>query len=160
MLKLLRVDDRLLHGQVAFSWLAMTKASTIVIANHEYATNRMLKMTLSVGKPPGVNLKVLTIEEAIQYLTEPNRNLDKIMCIVQTVEDAYQLCASDVDVGEVCLGGVRDQAGKQLVHSQVYLSQKELELIKEIMGQGKRVFAQDVPNNKALEGNEIIEKMI
>lgn len=59
MIALMRVDDRLLHGQVAFSWLSVIGAKAIVIANDQYASNPMLKMSLTIGKPPGVELLVL-----------------------------------------------------------------------------------------------------
>ena len=54
MIKLLRIDDRLIHGQVAVYWINATGADTIVIANDKHATNAMLKMSLTVGKPAGV----------------------------------------------------------------------------------------------------------
>ena len=59
MIKLLRVDDRVLHGQVAFSWLSKTNAKCILVASDKYASNPMLKMSLNIGKPPGVDLKIL-----------------------------------------------------------------------------------------------------
>lgn len=54
MIKLLRIDDRLIHGQVAVYWVNATGADTIVIANDKHATNAMLKMSLTVGKPAGL----------------------------------------------------------------------------------------------------------
>ena len=53
MIKLLRIDDRLIHGQVAVYWINATGADTIVIANDKHAPNAMLKMSLTVGKPAG-----------------------------------------------------------------------------------------------------------
>ncbi len=62
MIQLLRVDDRLIHGQVAVYWVKAVNASTIVVASDKYAENSVLKMSLNVGKPAGVKMPILTIE--------------------------------------------------------------------------------------------------
>lgn len=158
MLKLLRVDDRLIHGQVAFSWVAATRVNTIVVANDRYATNPMLKMTLSVGKPAGIKMEVIQLSQALDYLHDPNKKLEKVMMIAENIEDACILCEGAECIQDVCLGGVRDAAGKKLVHSQVFLSSSETELIEKMLNLGKHVFAQDVPANKAVEGSDLIKK--
>lgn len=48
MIQLLRVDDRLIHGQVAVYWVKAVNASTIVVASDKYAENSVLKMSLNV----------------------------------------------------------------------------------------------------------------
>ena len=158
MLKLLRIDDRLIHGQVAFSWVAATNVSRIIVGNDEYANNKMLKMTLSIGKPPNIKMDVLQLIETIELLNSGNVNLEKTMVVVKDVEDALTLCKKVDDIERVCLGGVRDGNGKKLVHSQVFLSTEEIEMIKEMIELGKDVFAQDVPANSKISGTEIINK--
>ena len=51
MIKLTRIDDRLLHGQVAFTWTPALSADCIVIANDKVAKDEFLKMTLNLAKP-------------------------------------------------------------------------------------------------------------
>ena len=70
MIKLLRIDDRLIHGQVAVYMVKATAADTIVVASDQHATNSVLKMSLTVGKPAGVKMEVLTVEKAISYLND------------------------------------------------------------------------------------------
>lgn len=156
MLKLLRIDDRLIHGQVAFSWVNATGVNRIIVGNDKYATNSMLKMSLMIGKPPQVDLKVLELSKAIESLKDNNN--EKTMLIVQNIQDALAVCKECDDVNDVCIGGVRDGESKKLVHSQVYLGDSEIAMVKEILALGKNVFAQDVPISKKLSNEEIIEK--
>ena len=158
MLKLLRVDDRLIHGQVAFSWVAATRVNRIVVANDKYATNKMLKMTLSVGKPAGIKMDVLELSAAEEFLKSSEINLEKTMVVVDCIQDALTLCQNLDTIGDICIGGVRDGEAKKLIHSQVFLSETEIKMIEKMVSLGKNVFAQDVPANKSVSSKEIINK--
>ena len=52
MIKLLRVDDRLIHGQVAVSWTSYLGADTIVVANDKAITDKLMQMAFNMAKPP------------------------------------------------------------------------------------------------------------
>ena len=93
MIKLLRIDDRLIHGQVAVYWVNATGADTIVIANDKHATNAMLKMSLTVGKPAGSKMEVLTVAKAVDYLNNAAHAKRKSLLICGSCEDAATLCA-------------------------------------------------------------------
>lgn len=156
MLKLLRIDDRLIHGQVAFSWLNATGAKQIIVASDKYALNPMLKMSLTIGKPPGVDLKILELTKAAECLKQGNS--EKTMLIVENIQDAYAMCELYSEIADVCIGGVRDGENKKYVYRQVYLNSQEMELIEKMMAMGKNVFAQDVPISSKATGDELKNK--
>ncbi len=158
MFRILRVDNRLIHGQVAFSLVSAYKITKIIAANDKYATNQMLKMTLQFGKPAGVELKVMKINEAIEYINSTDDNLETTMVVTIDIEDAEKIVSATQYHGDVCIGGVVDGKEKKFVYSQVFLSPKEIELIKRMLNVGANVYAQDVPANKALSAKDIIEK--
>ena len=157
MIKLLRVDDRVLHGQVAFSWLSKTNAKCILVASDKYASNPMLKMSLNIGKPPGVDLKILGLNQAADWLN--NNDNSAVMVICEVVPDALKMCELAKDqISEVCLGGVRDGENKKLVYRQVYLNEQEISMVETMVSMGIHVFAQDVPISNAAESSELISK--
>ena len=122
MLKLLRVDDRLIHGQVTFSWLSATGAKRIVVANDKYATNKMLKMSLSVGKPSGVDLQILEKSKAVSLIK--TKGGSNTMLIVKDVQDAYDVYLGlKEDLQDVCLGGVREDPRIKQVAKQLFLNE-------------------------------------
>ena len=65
MIELLRVDHRLLHGQVAFSWTNALGIDCILIANDSVPGDDIRKTTLKLSKPNGVKLVIKTIDDAI-----------------------------------------------------------------------------------------------
>ena len=67
MIKKLRVDHRLLHGQVAFSWTSALNVDCILIANDSVMKDELRKTTLKMAKPNGVKLVMKNIEDSIIY---------------------------------------------------------------------------------------------
>lgn len=68
MITLLRVDHRLLHGQVAFSWTQYVGADCILIANDNVPEDELRKTTIKLAKPPSVKLVIKNINDAIESI--------------------------------------------------------------------------------------------
>lgn len=136
MIKLIRIDDRLVHGQVATYYVNMTGADTILVANDKYATNAMLKNTLKIAKPVNCKMPVRTIDDAIVYLNNPEKANRTILLIVGSTADALKICKS-IDKGqEVNIGGIRKADNTKAISNQVFLGEKDIENIKEIESLG------------------------
>ena len=57
MIKLLRVDERLIHGQVAFAWTNSLKADCILIVNDAVAADKLRSNSLKMAAPAGVKFR-------------------------------------------------------------------------------------------------------
>ena len=68
MVILLRIDDRLLHGQVAFSWLNTMGPEAIVIANDEILSNEIQKTAIKMAKPAGIKMTIRSLEDGIHLI--------------------------------------------------------------------------------------------
>lgn len=155
MIKLLRIDDRLIHGQVAVYWINATGADTIVIANDKHATNAMLKMSLTVGKPAGCKMEVLTVVKAADYLNNAANAKRKILLICGSCEDAAELCAKVAEIKEVDLGGIRFAEGRTSISNQVFLVEEDLQSLDAIAEQGRTVYVQEAPSKPKISLPEI-----
>lgn len=157
MLRMLRVDDRLIHGQVAFSWVSATSSTCIVVANDRYAADPMLKMTLQIGKPAGVKLEVLSLQDAIHYLQDEKHKTKKIMLVVETIQDAAVMVRELPEVTELCLGGIREEGKRTYICTQIFLDQADVDCMEELKGSNIRVYAQPVPSNPQIEADDMLQ---
>ena len=66
----IRIDDRLLHGQVVVSWIPYLKANEVVIADDEYANDEFMCELIKSSEPEGVLVHVKTIDETAAFLNE------------------------------------------------------------------------------------------
>ena len=71
MIALLRIDERLIHGQVATSWSKALDIDTIVCASDEAAQNPLKKKMLLIAAPPGKKTHVRSVDEVIGLLQDP-----------------------------------------------------------------------------------------
>ena len=68
MIKLLRVDDRLIHGQVATTWTKTLQADSIIVANDEVISNELQIIALKLAVPAGMKVAIRSVSEAIGLL--------------------------------------------------------------------------------------------
>ena len=158
MILLCRVDDRLLHGQVAFAWSNKIQSNMIVIPNDEAATNQMKKMTLTLAKPPGRELIIKSRDEAIKDLNNPNLAKKKIFVVVESLQDALYVAERCEEMKLLNLGGIRQAADKHKVQisKQIFLDDADVACINKLAEIGVEIFEQIAPTDKKMELKEIL----
>jgi len=135
MVKLLRIDSRLLHGQVAVNWVSNVGATSILIANDEIMDNEMGKMALKMAKPNGINLAIRSIEQGAQLLNDPRSKDISIFVLVKTIEDAVRLTAMTNEVKKINIGGIKKREGSKLIAAAVYVNDEDIENLKKLKTQ-------------------------
>ena len=70
MIKLTRIDDRLVHGQVSFTWVPALGADCLIVANDKIAKDDFQKMTLGLAKPAKVKLLIKPVSDAVSFLND------------------------------------------------------------------------------------------
>ncbi|MBT2216403.1 PTS system mannose/fructose/N-acetylgalactosamine-transporter subunit IIB [Virgibacillus dakarensis] len=156
MIKLLRVDHRLLHGQVAFSWTQNLGADCILIANDDVPVNELRKTTIKLAKPQGVKLVIKNIEDSIKALESGVTDKYKLFIIVESVADAQKLTAAHHAIKQVNLGGVKAKEGTRNISKAVNLLPEEEIMVKKMIEQGAEVEIRQVPNDKKILASTVI----
>lgn len=103
-MKYIRIDDNLLHGSVAFSWVKNLKIHFIIIADNVVVQDEFLKMTLGISKPHGVHLKTLTIQDTLAFLHDQNNNKFNILVIVRSVKNASLIVTDIQEISTINIG--------------------------------------------------------
>ncbi|MEI5989359.1 PTS sugar transporter subunit IIB [Enterococcus crotali] len=148
MIKLVRVDHRLLHGQVAFSWTQSLGVDCILIANDDVPQNDIRKTTIKLAKPAGVKLVIKNIEDSISALQSGVTDKYKLFIVVESVEDAYKLAKSCPEIKQINLGGMKVREGTRNISKAVNITAVEESLVKELIAEGVAVEIRQVPNDK------------
>ncbi|MBO0422558.1 PTS sugar transporter subunit IIB [Enterococcus plantarum] len=148
MIKLVRVDHRLLHGQVAFSWTQSLGVDCILIANDDVPQNDIRKTTIKLAKPAGVKLVIKTIEESISALQSGVTDKYKLFIVVESVADAYKLAKVCPEIKHINLGGMKVREGTRNISKAINITPDEEQLVKELVNEGVNVEIKQVPNDK------------
>lgn len=144
MVELLRVDDRLLHGQVAYAWCKNLTVNLIVIANDEVTKDQAAKNAFALSKPAGVNLVISTVEKTIAFLNSAKGQKYSVLVLVKNVADAAAL-AKGCGIDAINVGGIREHGDSRRYTNAVCLDAADEEAIKNLAADGVSVYAQQVP---------------
>ncbi|MGY3779153.1 PTS system mannose/fructose/N-acetylgalactosamine-transporter subunit IIB [Isobaculum melis] len=153
MIVQLRVDDRLIHGQVALVWTRELNASGIVVANNEAAANEVTQMTLKMAVPTGKKLLIRSVEDTIEVLNNPKGKEMRMFVLTNCVKDAYEIAKNvqDIEAVNVANAGRFDKTDKsQIVRlsSAIALNPEEIEALKKLNElKDVKVFSQGLPTS-------------
>ena len=104
MIKLLRVDYRLVHGQVAISWSRHIGEDCILVANDEVAKDEMRQSMLRLSKPQGMKLVIKSIEDSVKSIKSGVTDKYKMFIVVNNIQDVERLAKEIPELNYVNLG--------------------------------------------------------
>ncbi|KNC92138.1 PTS sugar transporter subunit IIB [Trabulsiella odontotermitis] len=148
MIALMRVDHRLLHGQVAFSWTQYVDADCILIANDSVPNDELRKTTIKLAKPPSVKLVIKNIDDSIEAIKSGVTDKYHLFIVVESVEDAWRLASAVDEIKSINLGGIKMKEGSVNISKAINLLPDEIEKLTQLVGKGVEVEIRQVPNDR------------
>ncbi len=145
-IKLLRIDSRLVHGQVANNW-AGTLGADAILAVSDGAANDELRKTLMLQTGGGkVKVHVLGVEKAARVYKNPKYASLKAVIVVETPADVVRLLDLGIEAKEVNVGGMTFKQGTKQLSQAVYVSDDDVAAFQEIDKRGLVQYIQQVPS--------------
>lgn len=156
MIGLFRIDDRLLHGQVALTWTPSVGAGCILVANDRIAGDDFQKMALNLAKPANVKLLVKSITDTAAILNDVRYHGIKMLVLVNSVKDAYTLSELVSDIQSINFGGLRSKEGSKAVSKAISLTESDISICRKMLDKGLELEIRQVPGDKKLMLDGII----
>lgn len=160
MLKLIRVDERLLHGQVAIGWTSNSGANTILVANDEAQKDKVKAMALDLAKPSGVKLYIRSVAESGPIVEKfASAKKAQVLVLVRTVQDALKLIQnSNGVIKELNVGGLKFEDGKKKLNDYVAVSDQDIADLKTIQELGVNLDFRMLPRDKKLSLADLLKE--
>jgi PTS system mannose-specific IIB component len=138
-LKLVRVDDRLIHGQVVAVWLRAVGAQRIVIVDDRTAHDEFLRDLVVLAAPQGVAVEVHDVASGIGRVTELAGASDETFVLMRSPIVALQLRRAGVPFDVLNVGGIGSGPGRRTLFKNISASEEELAAMRELEQMGTRV---------------------
>lgn len=156
MIQCLRVDDRLLHGQVITKWLTSYDPDAIVIADDTTVNDAIAKMALRVAKPEGMKMSIRSVDDAIELIGNPATALMKLFVLVKDADSALKI-ASAHKVQHLNIGGIRSQDKDAVrVSGVVKITPADLDCIRQMADIVDYIDLRTVPSEKNIDIRKFI----
>ena len=131
-----RIDDRLIHGQVATIWSKDTKCQRIIVCNDDVEKDSIRKILLEQVAPPGIRANVLGIDKAIRVYNNPKYKDDRVLLLFTNPTDVVRMVEGGVDIKSVNIGGMSFKEGKKQITSVVSVNDTDIEAFKKLNKKG------------------------
>lgn len=158
MISLLRIDDRLLHGQVAFGWTPALGANVILVVNDEAKNNELKAMALNMAKPSKVKLYIRGVEESGEIIKKFEASKkSNVLIIVKNTCDALSLVKKSAGaIKTVNVGGLRYSEGKIKLTDLVAVDRNDIDNLKEIENQNVILDFRMLPRDKKMKLHDLL----
>ncbi|NNI48117.1 PTS mannose transporter subunit IIAB [Pasteurella multocida] len=155
---LARIDDRLIHGQVATHWTKESKVSRIVVVNDDVAKDSVRSTMLKSVAPPGVTAHVVDVEKMIRVYNNPEYAGERMMLLFTNPTDVVRLMEAGVAFKSINVGGMAYKDGKKMITSAVAVDDKDIEAFKKLDAQNIELDVRKVSNDSRQYMMDLLKK--
>ena len=145
---LTRIDNRLIHGQVATQWNSTVGSNLILVANDKVAGDKMRQGLMDMAAPSGVATRYFTIEKTIEIIHKA-ADRQKIFIICEDPEDVLKLVEGGVPIKKVNIGNMHMSEGKRQVATSVAVDEADVTAFKKLQEKGIELEIRRVPTMAA-----------
>lgn len=157
-IKLIRVDFRLIHGQVIGRWLQQTGADRILIINDTLAKDDFMASIYTMAAPPGISVEIKTVDMAVKEWEDNQLGNGNVFILFKDVPSLHQAFKLGFPVSTIQIGGLGSEPDRVNVFGPITLNQKDADLLKEIASADNRVYFHQVPDEPSAELDKILKK--
>src|SRR5574341_38308 len=150
MIVFIRIDDRLIHGQVVEGWVNFLKATCIVVADDAVASNALQRSIMELSVPQGLNVFVGRVEEICGLLRTTAFDSERVILLFSKPSDVLRALLSGLDCRALNIGGMHFVPGKRKLMNVLAVDDADLKALKDIAAMGIKVDVQAVPTQRPL----------
>ncbi|MBP2657749.1 MAG: mannose/fructose/sorbose transporter subunit [Firmicutes bacterium] len=158
-IKLIRVDFRLIHGQVITRWLKQTDANRIIVIDNKLSKDPFMSQVYVMAAPPGVNVEMMSVDEAAASWGKNQLGNGSVLILFKTVSTALEAAEKGVPLKRLQIGGLGAGPGRKVVYNQITLNKEDAEKLQTLSDAGTKVFFQTVPEETAASLEDILKKI-
>lgn len=146
-----RIDDRLIHGQVAMIWTNSLSATRIMVVDNDASNSDLIKMSLKLATPSSVSLSVLTIEKAAARILSGAYDGQRVLLVIRSPENLLRLIKQGVMVDSANLGNQSPKGASKALNDSVALTEASIEACKQLRKLDVKLTLKRLPTSEIAE---------
>ena len=149
MITIARIDERLIHGQVAFAWTTAYECQVVMVIDEEISKDDFQKSLLEMACPTG--LKCLVVDEvtAVKFLeNNPNK---KFFIVVKHPKSLLHLVEHGIPLESINVGGLYFKEGRRQIEKTVYVDDELIDTFKKLNTLKVVLEVRTTPSNSSID---------
>ncbi|OGC42763.1 hypothetical protein A2Y85_05000 [candidate division WOR-3 bacterium RBG_13_43_14] len=148
-MKILRIDDRLIHGQVVAGWVRPLGIQVLVLASDDISQDEWACTAYSMAIPEGIKFLCVSIAKCTEIIL--SQEVKRTMIVVGSVPDAHELIKYGLPVKEITIGGLSYREGTREISSYIYFAPEDIVATAQIYNMGIKVIGKQLPNSSPID---------
>ncbi len=153
---LTRIDNRLIHGQVATQWSKVVGANLLLVANDEVATDELRQNLMDMAAPAFAQTRYFSVEKTINVIHKANDS-QLIFLICDNPQDVLRLVKGGVPIKKLNIGNMHMAEGKRQVSKAVCVNDADVAAFKELKALGVEIEIRRVPTESVEDSSKLFE---
>ncbi|MCG2726583.1 MAG: PTS sugar transporter subunit IIB [Elusimicrobia bacterium] len=156
-ISLVRIDDRLIHGQIVESWIPNLDIGEIVVVSDEIVEDETRRAIMRFATPDNIDLKIMSVQGALKYFQGADKSKINVLILLQGLKEIVELLDGGFKVSKLNIGGMHYSAGKnQSIGRAIFLSNEDCAYFKNISGRGIEIEGRGVPTDSPVDIMKVI----
>ncbi len=156
MISLFRIDDRLIHAQVVIGWGRVLLPDRIVIADDTIASDVRERELYAHAVPSEIKVSIFSLSDAVEHINEGVFGGENIFLLVKSPGDALALVELGLETGEVNVGCMHYEDGKNKLHGKLFVNEDERKALRELVKREITLEARALPEDKRVILNSLV----
>ncbi len=154
---LIRIDDRLIHGQVVEGWVKRFRIDHIVVCNNDVAGDVMQKNLLRLAVPSHIKASILTLSECVKCFMEGRFDKGRVMLLISSPKVAFELMENGINISEINVGVMHYMLGKKQILNSISVSEEDIKIFHQLAKRGVKLEARTLPGDERFDLLKCIE---
>jgi PTS system sorbose-specific IIB component len=125
-IRLARIDDRLIHGQVATVWAKEAGAQRIIVVSKEVSEDQIRKTLVKQAAPPGIKANIIDVDKAVRVYNNPKYSNETVFYLFTNPTEVVEIIQKGVPIQSINIGGMQYKTGKKQVTKAVSVDEKDV----------------------------------
>ncbi len=157
MIVFVRIDDRLIHGQVVEGWVNFLKATCLLVADDSVASNTLQRSIMELSVPQGLKVFIGRVEEICGRIRTSVLDAERAILLFSNPEDVLRALNSGMECPNLNIGGMHLVPGKRKLLDVLAVNAADIEALKEITSKGVKIMIQTVPTQRPIPLNKVLD---
>ncbi len=147
MIILVRVDDRLLHGQIVCAWVPFVRADALIVASDEAAGDSIVREIMASCGHDGLNVSVESIDEVARHVSSGADGDSRAILVVGELRDAMRIYEAGMKFKTLNIGNIHHGENGRMLAPSVIINGEDESIIERFEDMGVKIDIRDVPTS-------------
>lgn len=157
-IRLARIDDRLIHGQVATVWSKQTNVQRILVISDVVAKDQLRKFLLKEAAPPGLHAHVIPVSKLLAIYKNEDFATERVMLLFTNPKDVVTLVKAGVKLSSLNIGGMSYSAGKRMLTNFISVDDADVAAFQYLASQNIELEIRKVPADRKIYLLDLLAK--